>query len=78
MNHAAPPVVTVSATDTTISTNLDVAGDTTLATELFLPAPTVPPASASPGTVGQISWDANFIYVCTAPNTWKRTPITTW
>jgi hypothetical protein len=78
MDHAAPPVVTVNATDTTISTNLDVLGDTTLSTELFLPSPTIPPASASPGTVGQISWDANYIYVCTAPNTWKRTPITTW
>ena len=78
MNHAAAPVVTVSATNTTISTDLGIVGDTTLATELFLPAPTVPPASASPGAVGQISWDTNFIYVCTAPNVWKRTPIATW
>ena len=25
---------------------------------------------------GQICWDANYIYVCTATNTWKRSPLT--
>jgi hypothetical protein len=29
----------------------------------------------STGTVGQICWDANFVYVCTATNTWKRTAL---
>jgi len=33
-------------------------------------------ASNSAGTTGQISWDDNYIYVCTAPNTWKRSPLT--
>jgi hypothetical protein len=78
MNHAAAPVVTVNATDTTLTTNLIVGGDTTLNGELFVPSPTVPPASASPGTVGQISWNANYIFVCVAPNLWKRTPISAW
>jgi hypothetical protein len=78
MNHAAAPVVTVNATDTDLATNLAVTGDTTLSNELFLPAPTVPPASNSPGTKGQISWDANYVYVCIATNTWKRTALTTW
>jgi hypothetical protein len=37
------------------------------------------PASASAtGTTGEIAWDANYIYVCTATNTWKRTAISTW
>ena len=37
------------------------------------------PASASAaGTAGEICWDTNYIYVCTATNTWKRTAITTW
>lgn len=37
------------------------------------------PASASAtGTVGQIAWDASYIYVCTATNTWKRSAISTW
>lgn len=37
------------------------------------------PASATAtGTAGEICWDADYIYVCTAANTWKRTAITTW
>jgi hypothetical protein len=37
------------------------------------------PASASAaGTQGMHAWDANFIYVCTATNTWKRVAIATW
>lgn len=37
------------------------------------------PASAgAAGSVGQIAWDASYIYVCTATNTWKRIGIATW
>ena len=37
------------------------------------------PASASAtGAAGEICWDASYIYVCTATNTWKRTAIATW
>jgi hypothetical protein len=38
-----------------------------------------PPANASAaGIAGSITWDASFIYVCTATNTWKRVAIATW
>lgn len=30
------------------------------------------------GNPGDICWDANYIYVCVAANTWKRTPLSTW
>lgn len=41
--------------------------------------PSVPPASATAaGRVGTITWDANYIYVCVAANTWKRVALTTW
>jgi hypothetical protein len=37
------------------------------------------PASASDtGTEGTITWDADYIYICTATNTWKRVAISTW
>lgn len=37
------------------------------------------PASATAtGTTGDICWDASYIYVCTATNTWKRVAISTW
>lgn len=39
----------------------------------------LPPASAAAtGTVGTITFDANYIYVCVATNTWKRVAIATW
>jgi hypothetical protein len=33
-------------------------------------------AANDTGTAGQISYDANYIYICTATNTWKRSPLT--
>ncbi len=37
------------------------------------------PSSASgTGNVGDICWDASYIYICTATNTWKRVAIATW
>jgi hypothetical protein len=37
------------------------------------------PASASAtGNQGEIAWDADYIYVCVATNTWKRVAIATW
>jgi hypothetical protein len=35
-------------------------------------------ANNSDGTVGQISVDANYIYVCTATNVWKRVALSTF
>lgn len=37
------------------------------------------PASATAtGLQGEVAWDASYIYVCTATNTWKRVAIATW
>jgi hypothetical protein len=37
------------------------------------------PASATAtGTTGEVCWDANYVYVCVATNTWKRSAISTW
>jgi hypothetical protein len=38
----------------------------------------VPATATSTGTAGQIAWDATFIYVCTATNTWVRAALSTW
>ena len=40
--------------------------------------PGTPASAAATGTAGQIRWDADYIYVCTATNTWKRVAISTW
>lgn len=37
------------------------------------------PASASDtGNAGDICWDSDYVYVCVATNTWKRSAIATW
>lgn len=37
------------------------------------------PASATAtGTKGTICWDANYLYICVATNTWKRIALSTW
>jgi len=37
-----------------------------------------PATAGADGNQGDICWNANFIYICTAANTWKRAAITTW
>ena len=37
-----------------------------------------PASNTATGNQGDICWDANYIYVCTAANTWKRSSISTW
>jgi hypothetical protein len=39
---------------------------------------TAPATASSTGTAGDIRYDADYIYVCTATDTWKRAAITTW
>lgn len=37
------------------------------------------PSSASDtGNTGDICWDSNYVYVCVATNTWKRSSLSTW
>ena len=64
-------------TDDTIN-KLQVAGKV-VASQYKLSALNIAPASASAlGTVGEIRYDADYMYVCVATNTWKRSPLTTW
>lgn len=39
---------------------------------------TAPSSASDTGTLGEIRIDANYIYICTATNTWKRVAISTW
>lgn len=50
-----------------------------ITTSSGLNIPTKTPGSATAtGIAGDICWDANYLYVCTAANTWKRVAISTW
>ena len=58
--------------------NLWTAGSQTV-TQFKLSALNTAPASATDtGVVGEIRVTADYIYVCVAENTWKRTALTTW
>lgn len=37
-----------------------------------------PASAAADGNKGDIRWDASYIYICTATDTWKRVAIATW
>lgn len=37
-----------------------------------------PSSSTAAGATGTIAWDSNYVYVCVATNTWKRTSLASW
>lgn len=43
-----------------------------------LRTPKTPASASATGNAGDICWDANYIYICIAANTWERTAISTW
>tara|TARA_R100000700_G_C3171119_1_gene145693 strand:- start:1664 stop:1948 length:285 start_codon:yes stop_codon:yes gene_type:complete len=70
------------STDEKLTKSVTANNIANLATEVTLTSLTLtatfPATSSSTGTTGMIATDANYIYVCTATNTWKRAAITTW
>jgi hypothetical protein len=54
------------------------AGAVTIAGTVIHNLSATPASASATGTVGTMSWDANYIYICTATNTWKRVAIATW
>lgn len=38
----------------------------------------VPASATASGSIGEIAQDGSYLYICTAPNTWKRVAIATW
>ena len=54
---------------------VDIVGTEVNLTGIIKQPPTTKAADAT-GTAGQIAWDANYIYICTATNTWKRVALT--
>lgn len=54
------------------------AGNIQVAGSISVASMSVPGSATATGTTGQITWDADYIYVCIATDTWKRTAISTW
>ncbi len=92
VDYAAIQASIVDASSTTEDGKLElqVQAAGTLTTEVAITAanvtlgsrpiiPTHTPSSATDtGTAGEIAWDADYIYICTATDTWKRVAISTW
>jgi parallel beta-helix repeat protein len=56
-----------------------VTSTTLVAQNRFRITQSQPPASANAeGEVGTIAWDSNYIYICVAANTWKRSATASW
>jgi len=45
---------------------------------LRVTTPRVPSSASDTGKTGEIAWDADYIYICTTTDTWKRVAISTW
>lgn len=59
---------------TTSPTNkIDVNSDS-----LRLRTAKTPASATASGSAGEVCWDANYVYVCVATNTWKRAAISSW
>ena len=41
-------------------------------------SPKTPASATDACATGEIAWDESYIYVCTAPNTWRRAALSTW
>lgn len=65
-------LVGTTTTDSGSGAKLQVTGG------IQLVSVSAPSSATATGTAGEIRWDASYIYVCTATNTWKRVAIATW
>lgn len=67
---AANRKATISPSGVNITSNLTI--------NSVFSAPPTTKASNDAGNTGEICWDASYIYVCTAANTWKRATLNTY
>ena len=75
--------VAAASGNTAVAGTLAVTGASTLTGVVTMAAspiiPTATPANAgAAGVAGTVAWDASYIYVCSASNTWLRAAIATW
>ncbi|TFB85846.1 hypothetical protein E3O44_12655 [Cryobacterium algoricola] len=57
---------------------LSVTGAKATAQKLRIQSPNVPTSATSAGDAGDVAWNASYIFICIATNTWKRVAIATW
>ena len=58
--------------------NLITTGYANVTSNLIASGSYVPSSASATGVAGTIIWDADYVYICVATNTWKRSALTTW
>lgn len=66
----------ISAVGLISGANLSVSGNLTVGANLV--GKRESRTNSATGTAGEITWDANYIYICVARNTWKRLALSSW
>lgn len=54
------------------------AGEVQFSVQPVFQSSVTPPTAASAGVTGQFTWDASYLYICIAANTWRRVAHATW
>jgi hypothetical protein len=57
---------------------LDVSAGQVSVPGKFIISRNTPSSAQATGVAGTIAWDSNYVYICVAPNTWKRAPLSSW
>ena len=65
--------VGIGVSDPAPEVSLDISGSA-----IRLRNSSTPASAGAPGLAGEIRWDADYIYICIANDTWKRVAISTW
>lgn len=86
VNNTAQINASQLSTDGTFASNSDTLVPSQKAAKTYTDAQvatkigwgTAPASATASGTTGAIAWDNDYVYVCVATNTWKRSPLATW
>jgi len=70
---AAQTTLGLGTTDSPAFVKVTLSGN-----EINIATAQTPASATAAGTAGDIAWDADYIYVAVATNTWKRVAIATW
>jgi hypothetical protein len=65
--------VGIGVSDPAPEVSLDISGSA-----IRLRNSSTPASAGAPGLAGEIRWDADYVYICIANDTWKRVAISTW
>lgn len=67
----------ITVNESRTGADVEIIGTASVSDDLMIATKT-PSSASDTGIAGTIAWDANYIYICTATNTWKRVAISTW